>query len=174
MKGGDGFVQGYNCQAAVDSEHQIIVAHAVTNQPPDVEHLIPMVEKVVRNCGAIPEKWSADAGYFSEKNVIETLKWKIDPYIATGRRKDNEPLPSVHGRPPANLTIKQRMARKLATKQGAAVYARRKVIPEPVFGQIKEARGFRRFLLRSLAKVRAEWSLVALTHNLLKLHKAAC
>jgi hypothetical protein len=133
-----------------------------------------MVEKVVRNCRAIPEKWSADAGYFSEQNVIELLKWKIDPYIATGRRKDDEPRPSVHGRPPASLTIKQRMARKLATKQGAAVYARRKVIPEPVFGQIKEARGFRRFLLRGLVKVRSEWSLVALTHNLLKLHAAAC
>jgi hypothetical protein len=78
----------------------------------------------------------------------------------------------VHGRPSASLTIKQRMARKLATKQGAAVYARRKVIPEPVFGQIKEARGFRRFLLRGLVKVRGEWSLVALTHNLLKLHAA--
>ena len=173
MKSGDGFVQRYNCQAAVDAEHQIIVAQAVTNQPPDVEHLIPMVEKVVQNCDGIPDKWSADAGYFSEQNVIEIVKWKIDPYIATGRRKHDEPSPTVRGRPPASLTIKQRMARKLATKQGAAVYARRKVIPEPVFGQIKEARGFRRFLLRGLAKVRAEWSLVALTHNLLKLHQAA-
>ena len=174
MKSGDGFVQGYNCQAAVDAEHQIIVAQAVTNQSPDVEHLIPMVEKVVQNCEAIPEKWSADAGYFSEQNVVEILKWKIDPYIATGRRKHDEPPPSVRGRPSASLTIKQRMARKLATKRGAAVYARRKVIPEPVFGQIKEARGFRRFLLRGLVKVRGEWSLVALTHNLLKLHLAAC
>jgi transposase len=173
MKSGDGFVQGYNCQAAVDAEHQIIVAQAVTNQPPDVEHLIPMVEKVVENCEAIPAKWSADAGYFSEQNLTEIVKWKIDPYIATGRRGHDEPPPSVRGRPPASLTIKQRMARKLATKQGAAVYARRKVIPEPVFGQIKEARGFRRFLLRGLVKVRAEWSLVALTHNLLKLHAVA-
>jgi transposase len=172
MKSGDGFVQGYNCQAAVDAEHQIIVAQAVTNQPPDVEHLIPMVEKVVQNCEAIPEKWSADAGYFSEQNVVEIVKWKIDPYIATGRRKHDEPPPSVHGRPSASLTIRQRMARKLATRRGAAVYARRKVIPEPVFGQIKEARGFRRFLLRGIVKVRGEWSLVALTHNLLKLHAA--
>ena len=174
MKSGDGFVQGYNCQAAVDAEYQIIVAQAVTNQSPDVEHLIPMVEKVVQTCEAIPGKWSADAGYFSEQNVTEIMKWKIDPYIATGRRKHDEPLPSVYGRPSASLTIKQRMARKLATKQGAAVYARRKVIPEPVFGQIKEARGFRRFLLRGLVKVRAEWSLVSLTHNLLKLHATAC
>ena len=145
----------------------------MTNQPPDVEHLVPMVERVVHNCEAIPAKWSADAGYFSEANVCEVLKWKIDPYIATGRRKHDEPAPSVRGRPPANLTTKQQMARKLATKRGAAVYARRKVIPEPVFGQIKEARGFRRFLLRGLAKVRGEWSLIALTHNLLKLHRAA-
>ncbi len=172
MKSGDGFAQAYNCQAAVDAAHQIIVAEAVTNQPPDVEHLIPMVERVVANCEAIPEKWSADAGYFSETNVCETMKWKIDPYIATGRRKHDEQPPSVRGRPPANLTVKQEMARKLATKKGAAVYARRKVIPEPVFGQIKEARGFRRFLLRGIEKVRREWSLIALTHNLLKLHGA--
>jgi hypothetical protein len=94
MKSGDGFVQGYNCQAAVDAEHQIIVAQAVTNQPPDVEHLIPMVERVVENCEAIPVKRSADAGYFSEENLVEIVKWKIDPYIARGRRK--------HGELPAN------------------------------------------------------------------------
>jgi transposase len=172
MKSGDGFVQGYNCQAAVDAEHQVIVAEAVTNQPPDVEHLIPMVERVVANCEAVPEKWSGDAGYFSEANVCELMKWRIDPYVAIGRSKRDEAVPSVRGRPPANLTVKKQMARKLATKQGAAVYARRKVIPEPVFGQIKEVRGFRRFLLRGIAKVRSEWSLIALTHNLLKLHGA--
>jgi transposase len=174
MKTGDGFVQGYNCQAVVDDGYQVIVAQAVTNQSPDVEHLIPMIELMVQNCGAIPEKMSCDAGYFSEVNTCEAMKWGIDPYIATGRKKHDEQPPVVRGRPPANLTIKDTMARKLATKKGAAVYARRKVIVEPVFGQIKEARGFRRFLLRGIAKVRGEWSLIALTHNLLKLRSVVC
>ena len=172
MKTGDGYVQGYNCQAMVDAEHQVIVAQAVTNQPPDAEHLVPMLVQTVANCGAKPEKLLADAGYYSEANACEAEKWKVDPYIATGRQRRSEPPPQVLGRPPANLTNKQQMARKLATKDGAAVYARRKVIVEPVFGQTKEARGFRRFLLRGLAKVRHEWSLISLTHNILKLYVA--
>src|SRR5947209_3584347 len=88
-----------------DYEHQIIIAQAVTIQAPDVEHLIPMVEKVVENCEAIPDKWSADAGYFSEQNLVEIVKWKIDPHIATGRRQHDAPPPSVRGRPPASLMI---------------------------------------------------------------------
>ena len=169
MKTGDGFIQGYNGQAAVDEEHQIIVAQALTNQPPDVEHLIPMVEQVIANCGELPAATSADAGYLSEANLEWMLNQGANPHIATGRRKHNEPPPTVKGRPPKNLTLKQEMARKLATKPGAKIYSRRKVIVEPVFGQIKN-RGFRQFLLRGLAKVRAEWSLICLTHNLLKLH----
>ena len=102
------------------------------------------------------------------KTCITTKGWRSLGSAQVARREVN----ARRVRLPAGLTIKQRMARKLATKQGAAVYARRKVIPEPVFGQIKEARGFRRFLLRGLVKVRGEWSLVALTHNLLKLHAA--
>ena len=173
MKTGDGFIQGFNCQAMVDAEHQVIVAQAVTNQAPDVEHLLPMIAQTVANCGEIPEKMLMDAGYYSDGNACEVEKWKVDGYIATGRQPRNEPPPTVRGRPPASLTIKQRMARKLASKAGKAVYAQRKIIVEPVFGQIKEVRGFRRLLLRGLAKVRHEWSLITLTHNLLKLH-AAC
>jgi hypothetical protein len=127
----------------------------------------------VENCGKKPAKLVADAGYFSEANVCETMKWGIDPYIATGRRHHDEPVIAPRGRAPAGLSIKAAMARKLATKSGAAIYSRRKVIVEPVFGQVKEARGFRRFLLRGLRKVRGEWSLIALTHNLLKLHAYA-
>lgn len=173
MKNGDGYVQGYNCQAMVDAAHQIIVAEAVTNQPPDVEHLVPMIARTVENCGKKPGKVIADAGYFSEANVCETMKWGIDPYIATGRRRHDEQPIAPRGRAPSGLSIKEAMARKLATKSGAATYSRRKVIVEPVFGQVKEARGFRRFLLRGLTKVRGEWSLIALTHNLLKLHAYA-
>jgi transposase len=173
MKSGDGYVQAYNCQAMVDDAHQIIVAEAVTNQPPDVEHLVPMIARTVENCGEKPKKMIADAGYFSEANVCETMKWGIDPYIATGRRHHDEEVVAPRGRAPSGLSIKETMARKLGTKSGAAIYSRRKVIVEPVFGQIKEARGFRRFLLRGLTKVRGEWALIALTHNLLKLHAYA-
>jgi transposase len=175
MKTGDGYVQGYNCQAVVDAEHQIIVAQAVTNQPPDVEHFVPMIVQAMENCdGKRPHTTSADAGYFSEANVEWALNQGIDPHIATGRRKHNEPAPMVRGRAPKDMTLKQIMARKLATKAGAEVYARRKVIAEPPFGQIKQARGFRQFLLRGLAKVRGEWSLITLAHNLLKLYRAVC
>jgi transposase len=173
QKTGDGFVQGYNCQAAVDDAHQIVVAEAVTNQPPDVEHLAPMLEQVVENCGAAPKTLTADTGYFSEKNVATAEMMGIDPYIATERWKRGEPRPvAPRGRPPANLTPKQKMKRKLLTKAGLAIYARRKTTVEPVFGQVKQARGLRQFLLRGVEKVRAEWSLICLTHNLLKLHRA--
>jgi transposase len=174
QKTGDGFLQGYNCQAAVDDAHQVIVAEAVTNQPPDVEHLAPMLEQVLENCGAAPERLTADTGYFSEKNVATAEALGIDPYIATERWKRGEPRPvAPRGRPPANLTPKQKMKRKLLTKSGGAIYARRKTTVEPVFGQIKQPRGLRQFLLRGVEKVRAEWSLICLTHNLLKLHRAA-
>ena len=173
MKTGDGFIQGYNCQAVVDDANQIIVAQATTNQAPDVEHLLPLLVLTVDNCGAKPAKFIADAGYFSEANVCELHKWNVDPYISTGRQRHGEaPPPAPRGRAPDDMTAKEAMARKLATKAGKAVYSRRKVIVEPVFGQIKEARGFRRLLLRGLAKVRGEWSLITLTHNILKLHKA--
>jgi transposase len=174
QKTGDGFVQGYNCQAAVDDAHQVIVAEAVTNQAPDVEHLPPMLEQVVANCGAAPVHLTADTGYFSEKNVAVAEAFGIDPFIATERWKRGEPRPvAPRGRPPATLTPKQKMKRKLLTRAGEAVYAKRKTTVEPVFGQIKQARGLRQFLLRGLEKARAEWSLMCLTHNLLKLYRAA-
>jgi transposase len=171
MKAGDGFIQGYNAQAAVDEGHQIIVGQVLTNQPPDVEHLLPVIEEVIANCGRAPDETTADAGYFSESNVLGALERGVDPHIATGRRKHGEAAPTVRGRVPKGQTLKQLMARKLATKSGARIYSRRKATVEPVFGQIKN-RGFRQFLLRGLAKVRGEWSLITLTHNLLKLHGA--
>ena len=172
QKSGDGFVQGYNGQIAVDEANQIIVAQALTNQPPDAQHLVPMLEQVIENCGAPPEALTADAGYFSEENVHRAMELGTDPHIAPGRVKRDEPRPKVCGRPPANLTPKQRMARKLATLSGALIYAKRKWVVEPVFGQIKQARGLRQLLLRGLWKTRAEWALICTTHNLLKLHAA--
>lgn len=170
QKGADGFVQGYNCQAAVDGQSQIVVAQLLTNQPPDSEHLVPVLEQVIENCGDVPTATVADAGYFSENNVARCERLGTSPYIAPGRTKEGEARPTVRGRTPANLTPKQRMRRRLTTKVGAAIYARRKTIVEPVFGQVKQARGIRQFLLRGLTKVRGEWALICLTHNLLKLH----
>ena len=100
--------------------------------------------------------------------MVEGGEWKIP----TERWKHGEAPPLVRGRAPDDMTLKQEMTRRLRTKRARAVYARRKVIVEPVFGQIKEARGIRAFLLRGMAKVRGEWSLIALTHNILKLWRA--
>lgn len=171
QKTNDGFVQGYNAQAAVDEAHQIIVAQALTNQPPDVEHFIPMMEQVIENCGA-PEVVTADAGYFSEENLTRAAQLAIDAYIATGRLKHGEEQPPVRGRAPEGMTPKEWMSRRLRTKEGHAVYARRKAVIEPIFGQIKQARGFRQLLLRGLEKARGEWSMICTTHNLLKLYRA--
>lgn len=171
MKTSDGFIQGYNCQLAVDEGHQIIVAQAVTNQSPDPEHLPSMLEQIRENCGEYPDRLTADNGYFSDANV-EFADRRTDPYIATGRWKHGEIRPKFAGRPPANMTCRQRMARKLATTSGHACYSRRKATVEPAFGEIKDARGLRGFNLRGLEKVRGEWSLIAMAHNLLKLFKS--
>jgi transposase len=167
-----GFIQGFNAQAAVDEENQIIVAQALTNQPPDVEHFLPLLEQVVENCGEVPEVVTADAGYFSEENVVRAASMGVDAYVATGRLKHGEVPPPVRGRMPRDLSLKEWMARRLRTKRGREAYARRKVAAEPPFGQIKQARGFRQLLLRGLRKARGEWALICLTHNLLKLHRA--
>jgi transposase len=172
MKRDGTFLQGYNCHAAVDDHAQIIVACATTNQAPDVEHFVPMLEQVHDNCGLYPDESLGDAGYWSERNVAFCEERGIDPYIATGRLHRGEHEPPARGRPPNDLSPKQRMARKLRTKKGKKVYARRKVIAEPPFGQIKEARGIKRFLLRGLEKVSAEWALIAATHNILKLFRS--
>ena len=118
---------------------------------------------------AIPS--TLDNGYYSEEatQVLESLGF--DPYIAAGRQKHHEPEAEVSAEP---ATAKEKMAAKVRTPQGKALYARRKIIVEPVFGQIKEDRGFRRFLLRGLKKIRGEWSLVCLTHNLLKVWRYGC
>ena len=167
MKTNAGFEQGENAQAVVDEEHQIIVAVGVSNQSPDAEHFIPMMDRVVDNLGRAPDRVSADTGYFSEENVRRGEARGIDLFIATGRTKHNTTaLPTVIY--DEKLTLKTQMKIKLATVEGKAIYSRRKVIVEPVFGQIKN-RGFRHFLLRGLKKVRGEWSLIAMSHNLLKL-----
>jgi transposase len=167
MKTNSGFEQGYNGQVVVDEAHQIIVAQGVSNQSPDAEHFIPMLDRVVENLSVAPKKVSADSGYFSEANVQRAGCRGIDPYVATGRTKHHAATETAS---PDNgaRSAKARMKEKLSTTDGAETYSRRKAIVEPVFGQIKN-RGFRHFLLRGLAKVRGEWSLITLSHNLLKL-----
>lgn len=171
QKTNDGFVQGYNAQAVVDAQTQVIVAQALTNQSPDPEHLTPMIEQVKENCGKYPIKLSADTGYYSDTNVTHAEGCGIDAYIATGRQKHGTSPPPVRGRPPAGLSIKERMARKLRTKRGRVEYAKRKKIVEPVFGQVKAVRGLRQVLRRGVQAARAEWSFICTTHNLLKLFR---
>jgi transposase len=168
------FEQAYNCQAAVDEESQIIVATNVTQQANDKQQLEPLVEEIKKNAeGETPEKLSADNGYFSESNVEYLEGEGVDGYIATNRQKHGEaPELAGCGRIAKDATKQDRMTRKLRTKKGRETYSKRKQIVEPVFGQIKEARGFRRFLLRGLENVSAEWDLICLTHNLLKLFRS--
>ena len=169
MKSDGNLLQGYNCQAAVDGDHQVIVAMGVSNQPPDVEHLEPMLERTIANTGACPETFIADAGYWSENNVSACEKRGTGPHISTGRQKHGQPPPAICGPIPKDLDAKGKMARKLRKKEGREIYAKRKTIVEPVFGQTKEARGLRRFLLRGLEKVNSEWTIWGLTHNINKL-----
>jgi len=162
------FEQAYNAQAVVDAHRQVIVAAEVTDQPNDKQQLVPMLEKAAANLGSTPEKASADTGYFSEAAVTDERLKDIDLYVATRRQKHGEPeLPETG----PGATVKQQMEEKLRTAAGRAVYKMRKAIVEPVFGQIKEVRGFRRFSFRGREKVRAEWRLICLTHNVLKLYR---
>lgn len=171
MKGPDGFVQAYNAQIAVD-EWQLIVGQSVTQETNDKKQLLPMIAAIAQQSGDTPWQLLADAGYCSAANVTAITATTIDAYISTRKQKHGErPGPCRRGPLPKTATIIDRMSRKLHTKTGAAVYAARKGIVEPVFGQIKQARGFRQFLLRGFEKVQGEWSLVCTTHNILKLYR---
>ncbi len=173
LKGGDGWIQGYNCQAAVDGDHQIIVAVGVSNQASDQHHFVPMLERIVANTGQLPANMIADAGYCSTGNIEASEQRGLDAYLSTSRQEHGKrPRPS-RGPAPRDLDARGRMDRKIRSKAGQAIYALRKTVVEPVFGQIKGARGLDRFLLRGLEKVNGEWTLMAITHNIGKLHKAA-
>jgi len=176
MKSNEGFVQAYNAQIAVEPEFQLIVGQAVTQTPNDKEQVVPMIETIEAQSGQRPEEILADSGYCSEQNLEhlespENPDRRIEAYIATGRQQHGQHPVSPRGPLPKGATRVERMRRRLQTKAGEAIYAARKAIVEPVFGQIKQARGFRRFSLRGLAKVRSEWAFVCLTHNILKLYR---
>ena len=169
------FVQAYNAQVAVDGEAQVIVAAAVTQQANDKQQLVPMVTQVQANTGAPPAAASADSGYFSTAAVTDPALAGIDLYVAVERQKHGAAASVGAGPPlaPEDGTIAAAMRSKLQTTAGHAVYALRKAIVEPVFGQIKTGpQAFRRFSFRGLANVQAEWLVVCCTHNLLKLFRA--
>ena len=169
LKAKDGFVQGYNAQAAVDGAAQIIVAHGLTNGG-DQDQLTPLVDAVQAHTGRQPKEVSADAGYCSEANLEALAGRGIRGYVATGRQRHGEAAATGWGRQQGPRVH----AMRLRLRRGGfrSRYRFRKQTVEPVFGQIKQARGFRQFLLRGLAKVRHEWALVCTAHNLAKLSRA--
>ena len=166
------FIQAYNAQAAVDGEAQVIVAAEVTQETNDSHQLLPMLVQVEANAGRKPEAVSADAGYWSADNVTDERAAGIDLHIATGRQKHGETIAVASGPPPEDASVMQAMEHKLRTETGHAIYKMRKAIVEPVFGQIKERRGFRRFSFRGVGSVRLEWKLICLTGNILKLFRS--
>lgn len=165
------FLQGYNAQIAVDEAAQIIVAARVVQTPNDMQQLVPMAGAIVQNVGRLADATSADAGYFSTQNVEHAVFAPTTLLVPPNRQKHGrEPLA---GPPPGDsASAAERMRYKLASAEGRALYKQRKAIVEPVFGQLKEGRGFRRLLLRGLTAAQAEFNLIALTHNVLKLFRA--
>ena len=172
LKTKDGFIQGYNAQAAVDAGRQIIVAHGLTNATSDQGQLEPMVERIEAMAGARPKELSADAGYCSEDNLEALEARAIRGYIATGRQKHGAAA-AVGPRAAPPRSLRAAMATRLKRGGRRSRYRLRKITVEPVFGQIKEVRGFRQFLMRGLDKVAHEWGLVCTAHNLTKLATAA-
>lgn len=178
-----GFDYSYNAQAVVDSANQIIIAAEVTTQANDKQQAVPMAKAALENLAAVqielpraadgsplPIPNTVDNGYFSEQAVEDLEKLGFNPHVATGRQKHHEPsVPAVAGTAAPEASTKEKMQAKLRTPAGKALYAARKHIIEPVFGMIKSARGIRKFLVRGLEKVAAEWKLICLTHNLLKI-----
>jgi hypothetical protein len=157
---------------AVDGDHQVIVAVRISNQASDTPHLLPMLERILANTGQLPDKLLADAGYCSTDTIEGCEQRQLDAYLSTSRQRHGKrPRPS-RGPAPQVLDARGRMDRKIRSKAGQAIYSLRKIIAEPVFGQIKDARGLGRLLLRGTEKTFGELNLIAITHNLLKFHRA--
>lgn len=169
MKGRDGFLQGYNAQAAVDAQAQVIVAHGLTDCAVDSGQLVGMVDAVKANTGANPTQISADSGYCSEANIQAMEDRKIEAFIATGRQKHGE---AAADGGTATTPKTEAMRRRLREGGFDSPYRLRKQTVEPVFGQIKQARGFRQFLMRGIKNVAAEWAMLCTVHNILKLASA--
>lgn len=170
MKTPDGFQQCYNCQAAVDSQNQIIVAQSVTNSASDRRQLIPLVGQIKENLGRQAKELSADGDYCSEENLKELKRRHIRGFVSTTRHYQSDERES--SRPPKEGTYARQMWTRMRRGGYRSRYRLRKQVAEPVFGQIKAVRGFRQFLLRGMEKVGAEWALLCTAHNLWKLAKA--
>jgi transposase len=168
---GGGFVAGYNGQIAVDAENQIIVAQRLTTNPADFAGLGPLLEQTIANMGGAPDEVSADTGFASEANLLAMKDLGIDPYLCPGRIRHGETDPACKHKL-KRKPLMQEMADKLRQQGRTSPYRLRKQVVEPVFGQIKQARGFRQFLLRGLSNVRAEWAIICTAHNLQKLARA--
>ena len=166
------FEQAYNAQAAVDSSSQVIVGTLVTQAPNDKEQLVPMLLRVQEQAGALPESASADAGYFGAKAITDPRISGVDLYVPPDRQKHGDMAVAASDPTQEDVSVIEKMREKLKTVEGQAIYKQRKAVVEPVFGQIKEARGIRRFSFRGMPKVLAEWDIVCLTHNVLKLFRA--
>jgi transposase len=171
MKTGDGYVQAYNGQAAVDADSQVIVAQSLDARQNDHDELPEILRQIKANTGRQVRELSADANYCSESNLKALGRHHVTPFLATGRQKHGTASATGSSRRTAPERVAD-MRRRLRQGGHRSRYRLRKQTVEPVFGQIKEARGFRRFLLRGLGQVRAEWSLVCTAHNLLKLAMA--
>jgi len=167
------FEQCYNGQAIVDDFSQVIVAAGLSQHANDVEEVEPILDILEGNLGGIPHHMAitTDAGYFSETNLMLFEDALLNPFMATQKMKHGEVPPQVRGRIPQDMTPKDRMRRKLSTKKGHEIYSKRKSTVEPVFGQIKHARGLRQFSLRGFENTSAEWQIWCLTHNLLKMYR---
>ena len=149
------------------------MAAEITNKPSDRGQAEPMMEVVKANTGQLPRQMSADAGYFSSEAANNLTAQGIDVYMPPDKMRHGSALsPAPRGRIPKGLSTADRMRRKLSTKKGKKCYGLRKELPEPVFGQIKQARGFGQFLLRGMAKAGGEWKVICTGHNLLKLFRA--
>lgn len=172
MERGGQFTQAYNGHIAVDDEWHVIVGQGASNQAPDTEYFIPMLERVQITVGKLPEKATADAGFWSPENAAWAEDHGVDAYISTQRQRHGAPPTDPADPPGPAATPQQQMRHKVSTPAGRAVYRRRKCLPEPVFGQIKQAMGFRRFSMRGLEKARGEWALVCTCHNVRRLHAA--
>jgi transposase len=168
LKTKDGYIQGYNAQAAVDGAAQIIVAHGLAASTSDQDQLVPLVEGIEDNLGRRPKEASADSGYLSEANLEALAGRGIGAYIAIGRAKH-----AAEARRNIAGPLTKAMRNKLKRAGWRSRYRLRKQVVEPVFGQIKQARGFRQFLLRGIDKVRAEWAMICTAHNLTKLARLA-
>ncbi len=166
------FIQAYNAPAAVDSQAQVVVAAEITQQANDSQQLVPMIEQVEANAGRKPEAVSADAGYGSEDNVKDERVAGVDLYIATGRQKHGRRWSRPTGRRRKTPPSSRRCSTNCGPRPGIGIYKMRKAMVEPVFGQTKERRGFRRFSFRGVDRVRLEWKLICLTGNILKLFRS--